>query len=256
MNFKKTDGDMKKTKWLFGLVLSLIFFTNCKQSGEGSSTEPATAAEIPATLAGYWVNADWWKTLRDTRSPRAAAPKAEVAAAIIRQDSSRWVADLSYNWHEGQQLTIRSKDGGLQLYDPQNAAVTTMALAIQPGGAMIRLDSFNMVKLGDGFDGYKVISHTLVGGQYDLNGKTVVFNPNGTVVGLDGFKFYELNLDYVTDELDAETIILSTESQDGREVLAYRWNGNQLVLSEILDNEDPNGRPFIVGKARYTLAKQ
>lgn len=248
---------MKSANIIAGLAFCLLFFTNCNQekTDKGGAAAGSAAAGIPANLGGYWVSKDWWQELQSTKSPKKAAAKLDyLAAAILRQDSSKWLADMSYNWHEGQQLTLREKDGGLQLYDPTNANVRAYSLVPQPDGS-IHFDSTAMVRLGDGFTGFNVIASTIVGGQYDWNGKTVVFNPNGTLVGLEDYYRYELALDYVTDQVGADQLMLSKEGQSP-EFFAFKFEGNKLVVSMLEDTGGKDEFMYKVGKVKYELVKK
>lgn len=237
-----------------GLAFCLLIFTNCKEkTAEG--TDQNVQAAIPANLGGYWVNDAWWRELQSTKSPMKAAEKlGDASAVIFHQDSTKWLADVSYNWHEGQQLTLRTKDGGLQVYDPKSAAVRQYLLVPQPDGS-IHLDSLPFVRLGDAFTGFNVISHTLVGGQYDLGGKTVVLNPNGTVIGLDDYYRYELLLDYVAEDVHADQLMLSKEGREP-EFYAFKIEGTHLQLFEIDDKGGKDEFKYEVGKLKYDLAKK
>lgn len=234
-------------------ALGLFFFTHCQEGANSSSVESA-ATTIP-DLGGYWVNSTWWQELQSTKSPRKAAEKVgKVAGLIIHQDSTKWLADMSYGWHEGGQLTLRTKDGGLQFYDPQNAAVAQLPVVMQADGSML-LDGEKMINLGDAFTGFNVIAFTLLGGQYDWNGKTVVFNPKGTVVGLEDYYRYELLLDYVVDELGADQLMLSKEGQSP-EFFAMKLEGSKLTISEIVDKGGSEDFKYEVGKVKYELVKK
>ncbi len=240
------------TNKFFSIIALFFLLGACSNEPKGSDAAPV---KIPADLGGYWVSDVWWQELQSTKSPKKAAEKlGDVAGAIFRQDSSTWLADMSYAWHEGQQLTLRTKDGGLQLYDPQNAAVRAYALVPQPDGS-IHLDSTAMVRLGDAFTGFNVISHTIVGGQYDLGGKTVVLNPNGTVVGLDDYYRYELLLDYVTDEVGADQLMLSKEGQTPA-FYAFKIENNHLQLFSLEDVGGQDEFKYEVGKLKYDLVKK
>jgi hypothetical protein len=117
------------------------------------------------------------------------------------------------------------------------------------------LDSLKMVRLGDAFTGFNVIASTLVGGQYDMGGKTVVLNPNGTVVGLDDYIRYEMLLDYVAEDVHADQIMLSKEGRTP-DFYAYRLEGNKLQLFEIDDVGSKADFKYEVGKMKYELTKK
>ncbi|MCF8245016.1 MAG: hypothetical protein K9J37_11440 [Saprospiraceae bacterium] len=237
----------------FPIIALLFLLGSCNNAPSGNNSGQA---KIPDNLGGYWVNDAWWQELKNTKSPMKAAEKTgDVAAAIFHQeDSTKWVVDLSYGWHEGQQLTLRTKDGGLQAYDPMNAAVHQYSLTPQPDGS-IHLDATVMVRLGDAFTGFNVIASTLVGGKYDLGGKTVVFNPKGTVVGLDDYYRYELLLDYVAEDVHADQIMLSKEGLTP-EFYAFKMEGNYLQLFEIDDIGSKDEFKYEIGKLKYDLVKK
>ncbi|MBI1226039.1 MAG: hypothetical protein GC192_12455 [Bacteroidetes bacterium] len=236
---------------IFPIILLVAILGSCNNSNNN-----AGSAKIPDNIGGYWVNATWWQELQNTKSPMKAAEKTgDVAAAIFHhEDSTRWLVDLSYGWHEGQQLTLRTKDGGLQVYDPMNATVHQYNLVPQSDGS-IHLDDTPMVRLGDAYTGFNVIAHTLVGGQYDLDGKTVVFNPKGTVVGLDDYYRYELLLDYVAEDVPADQLMLSKEGRTP-EFYAFKIEGNHLLLYEIDDMGGKEEFKYEVGKLKYDLVKK
>lgn len=239
-------------KILSTIALVGLLLTACKNEPGTASAKPV---EIPENLGGYWVNDTWWQELQSTKSPMKATEKLDgVSAIIFHQDSAKWLADFSYNWHEGQQLMVRTKDNGLQIYDPKNANVHQYSLVSRPDGSMY-LDSLKMVRLGDAFTGFNVIASTLMGGQYDMGGKTVVLNPNGTVVGLEDYIRYEMLLDYVAEDVHADQIMLSKEGRTP-DFYAYKLEGNKLQLFEIDDVGSKADFKYEVGKMKYELTKK
>lgn len=233
-------------------LLSGLLFFGCKNE-PGTAAAPPVA--IPENLGGYWVNDAWWQELQSTKSPMKAAQHLNgVAAAIFHQDSTKWLADMSYNWHEGHQLTLRTKDGGLQLYDPKNAAIQQYMLVPHPDGTM-SLDSLKMVRLGDAYTGFNAIASTLVGGQYEMGGKQVIFNPNGTILGLDDYIRYEMLLDYVSEDVQADQLQLSKEGRTP-DFYAFKLEGNHLQLYPIVDVGSKDAFKYEVAKLKYELVKK
>jgi len=231
-------------------ILGFAFF--------GCKNEPAAAAkapQIPDNLGGYWVNGIWWQELQSSKSPMKAAEKLTgPAAAIFHQDSTKWLADLSYNWHEGQQLILRTKEGQLQIYDPKNAAIQQYFLLPQADGSM-HFDSIPMLRLGDAFTGFNAIAYSMVGGEYDIGGKPVVFNPNGTIVGLGEYIRYEMLLDYVAEDVRADQIQLSKEGQTP-DFFAFKIDGDKLQLYEVKDMGGKGEFHYEVGNLKYELTKK
>ncbi len=116
-------------------------------------------------------------------------------------------------------------------------------------------DSIPMLRLGDAFSGFHAIASALVGGQYDLGGKTVVFNPNGTIVGLGDYAQYEMLLDYVTEDVRADQIQLSKEGQ-APDFFAFKIDGDKLQLYEVKDLGGKGEFHYEVGSLKYELTKK
>ncbi|MCU0347605.1 MAG: hypothetical protein MUC59_11760 [Saprospiraceae bacterium] len=246
---------MKKWYYLISLFVGVLFLTSCKEPTQGggapAGSEQATSQAMASSLVGYWVNEAWWEELQATKSPRKAFAKLDgIAGAIMLQDSARITANLAINWHEGAQYAVREREGKQELYDPTNAAVQPMPLTFRSEGA-ITLDKSNMVRLATDLLGVKIVGHTIFGGQWDYKGKTVVFNPDGTVVNIDGFRFYEPQLDYVVDQTGADEFSLSADG--GSPVFfAFKIEGNKLTISELVDE----GGTSKVGKVKYEMTKK
>lgn len=251
---------MKSKILMISAAFCLLFFTNCnpdsnrdKSAAEGGATDAAAVSSTD--LVGYWVNQAWWNELQSTKSPRQAADKIKgITGAIFLQNEAMTTANLSINWHEGSQYAVRTREGKQELYDPNNAAIQTIPLTPQSDG-VIRLENTDMVRLGPTIEGAKAVAHALLGGQYDLNGKVIVFNPNGTVVGLEGYNYYDILFDYVVDELGVDQLSLS---KDGSNPVfyAFKWEGNHLVISEIEDVGGKDKFAYQVGTVRYDLVKK
>lgn len=250
---------MKKWYYLISLFVGVFFLTSCKEPTQGggapTGSEQATSQAMASSLVGYWVNEAWWEELQATKSPRKAFAKLDgIAGAIMLQDSARITANLAINWHEGAQYAVREREGKHELYDPTNAAVQPMPLTFRSEGA-ITLDKSKMVRLATDLLGVKIVGHTVFGGQWDYKGKTVVFNPDGTVVGLDNYRYYELLLDYVVDEVGADQFSLSENG--GQPVyFAFKMEGGKLVVSELEDVGVKGEFSSKVGKVKYELVKK
>lgn len=240
-------------KQRFFQIMALAFVLGSCNGGSGGNE--TAMAKFPDNLSGYWVNDVWWQELKKTKSPLKASEKAgEVAAAIFHQDNNEMLVDLSYNWHEGRQLSVRLKDGALQVYDPKDANTHQSSLVPKPDSSMM-MDATSLVRLGEPFTGFTVIGYTLVGGQYDLGGKTVVFNPNGSVVGLEDYIRYEILLDYVAEDVRADQIMISKEGRTP-DFYVFKFEGNHLQLYEIDDKGNKDEFKYEIGKLKYDLVKK
>jgi hypothetical protein len=249
---------MKSKTLLAGTAFCLLFFTNCNEkTAEGNATEGQTASVqlAPSDLVGYWVNDAWWKEVQSTKSPKKAAANLKgIAGAIVLQNGEQTTANLSYNWHEGMQYAIRTREGKQELFDPNNAATGTLPLTPLADGA-VKFDSSALVRLAPTIEGAKAVGNAVLGGEYDLKGQKVVFNPNGTVAGLEGYNYYDLLLDYVVDEVGTDQLSFSKDGSDPK-FYAFKWEGDHLIISEIDDVGGKDQFLYKVGKLRYDLVKK
>ncbi|MCC6723264.1 MAG: hypothetical protein IT258_02050 [Saprospiraceae bacterium] len=245
---------MKQLKLMVGLFLSLVFFTNCQEKTGGPT---AAGSATNADLVGYWVNVPWWEELKATKSPRQAFTKLqEISGAIIYEDKGKIVANLAYNWHEGGlPYGVRTREGKQELYDPTNAATPSIPLVFKEKDQIL-LGNSNLLRLGAPVEGTKAVGHVVLGGEYDLNGKKVVFNPNGTIVGLEGFQYYELQIDYVIDESGTDEVSLSNDGSNPK-FFAFKIEGDHLIISELVDNKAPDAKTmYTPGQVKFDLVKK
>ncbi len=249
---------MKSKTFLAGTALCLFFFTSCNEkTAEGNTTEGQTASTqlVPTDLVGYWVNETWWKELQSSKSPKQAAANLKgIAGAIVLQNGAQTIANLSYGWHEGMQYAVRTREGKQELFDPNNAATGTIPLTPQADGT-VKFDSAALVRLAPTIEGAKAVGNAVLGGEYDLKGKKIVFNPNGTVAGLEGYNYYDLMLDYVVDEVGTDQLSLSKDGSNPT-FFAFKWEGGHLIISEIDDVGGKGQFLYKVGKVRYDLVKK
>ena len=240
------------------LFFSILFFTSCQEGTTGGNpTEQQSSGKLLSTadLVGYWVNEAWWEKVKATKSPKQAAVGLNgISGAILLENEGAVIANLSYNWHEGAQYAVRTREGKQEFYDPANAATALLPLVPLENGT-VKFDGQAMVRLATGLDGAKTAANAVLGGEYDLNGKKVVFNPNGTVVGLEGYNYYDIKFDYIDDMVDADQMTLSF---DGSEpvVFAFRYEGNHLFIAEIEDVGGSGKFDYRVGKVKWDLTKK
>ncbi len=241
------------------LFFSLLLFASCKEGATGGATsaEGQSSGKLLANtdLMGYWVNEAWWEKVKATKSPRQAAVGLNgISGAILLDDKGKILANLSYNWHEGAQYSVRTRDGKQEFYDPNNAATALLPI-ISVDHDVAKFDGQTMVRLAPSLEGAKAVAYAVLGGEYELNGKTVVFNPKGTVVGLEGYNYFDIKFDYMDDPVGADQMTLSF---DGSQPVtyAYKYEGDHLIISEIEDVGGSGEFNYKVGKVKYNLKKK
>lgn len=250
-------------------LLATVLFTHCKNS---PATPPAdapaadtTAAQAPprpdaSPAEGYWVNKQWWETLQRTKSPEKAAKELGVAGAAIRKDSTgAWEAVVNYAFHEG--MAYRVKPTGGSSYDFVNTEIKQIEhnFRLNPDQSA-QLDSFAMVRIGDGQLSDAFLSNSIVGGTYAIKSskRDVVFGPDGSLTGLEGYVGYEVLFDYIEDQLQADEIMLIKPGEYGeRDFYVFQFKGNQLLLTTIEEKTDKDAvTTFKKGKVKYELTRR
>jgi hypothetical protein len=245
---------MKNHLYFLLLLSGTLLLTHCQNNSTGNKDEAAADA---AVLEGFWVNDAWWQVLQQSKSPLNAMPEADIAAVVVQQDSNIWVADLSYGWHEGMRFGLQAAGDAFHLTDPYENNKVKHRLSLQPDGSL-HLDSLAFVRIGDSRNGYDAIPASILAGTYSLAGTTglVTFNPDGSLAGLDNYTQYDLLIDYVTDEIGSDQLMLDTGEEDP-DFYAFQFKGNQLIISSIeLSGESEEYPTYKVGNVKYVLTKK
>lgn len=253
-------------------LLATLVFTRCNNGPATPPTEEAPAADTTVAVQapqpradaspaeGYWVNKRWWETLQRTKSPEKAAKDLGVAGAAVRKDSTgNWEAVVNYAFHEG--MAYRVKPTRDSSYDFVNMEIKEVEhnFRLNPDQTA-QLDSFVMVRIGDGQMSDTYFSNSIVGGTYSIKSSKgdVVFGADGKLTGLDGYVGYEVLFDYIEDQLQADEIMLIKPGEYGeRDLYVFQFKGKQLLLSTIEEKTDKDAvTTFKKGKVKYELTRK
>lgn len=237
-------------------LLFLLALAQCRPSPEKETTQN-TAPSAEAALEGFWVNDAWWKLLQATQSPKEASDKAGISSVVIQQDSTLWVADVSYGWHEGMRYSLKSKAGGFDLINYMGDNEKMHELYPQSDGTL-RIDSFVMVRIGDVETGWQIVPYTILGGSYTRKGTSakVEFKADGTVTGLGDYSNYDILADYVTDEIGADQMTL-WQGEEPSDFFVFEKKDGKLLLYITEEKTDSEGYTiFAKGPLRFELEKE
>lgn len=255
---------MKKLIQILSMALLVgALFTNCNNS-QTASTETTAADSIATTyepvVEGYWVNKAWWETLQSTKSPHKAAEKLGIAAVVVQKDSTgAWQAVVNYAFHEGGAYKLQPAEGGnFALMNPEGGD-KQHDFIFNPDSTVF-LDSFQMIRIGDGqMDDFDIQSG-IIGGNYSLKGKqggTVNFASNGTISGLEGYQGYDILFDYIEDVVGADEVMLIKAGSDERDFYVFELKDKQLLLYPVDEITGKDGSTtYKKGKVKYELTKQ
>lgn len=237
-------------------------------------------------IKGNWVMTDYINSLKVTKSPIKSW---EVLKGIVEI----WIGDeinegrlevgASYNNHEGYSFGIYFELGqnskslkiDLNTYE-EDSSFYELGYEIAKADTFLYLYHYkknkilidkrqflkvNLIKTIDKADAaleYKT-NEILISGKYYLVDKTdskipVVFNSDGTVIGLPGIKTYYINTDFMVGPLNNLDELSFNIYQKNQKNYAIEIKSDAIYLYET--KEDKDHINLLLGKLKYKLLKQ
>ena len=220
---------MKKYKFLFqSLVAATLVLSigGCdesanKQNQQGSTNqETATQAPDRSPYVGNWINLEYVKALRSTRSPREAQDKARL---LLLEDES--VSGI-VNFHEGEALEWGEKEGMVGLMaDGKFEALKLDGNVLRYNGTEFQMAAMNG-------DRPLVVEQSLLAGNYRFNDQEVQLSPTGGVTGLVGIHHYQVVYDYYGPGRDRDMVQMGPDANNLRDFI-FGYENDALVIFEI-----------------------
>lgn len=297
---------MQLKKILVFLLLTSVFA--CQQQSDTVTQAPPAASitadstansakpialRISPIISGYWLSAQYWKTLERTRSPVEAfdhllnGPSSIYIKPFLAQVDSVEI-DVSYNFHEGGSKTILLRLGRNDKILPlrpqlgdENKTVSELSYQVSATDTILfltkrdtrtnriidKISYYRTLKPGvktDLNDGANWgINKLLIAGQYrgvDSIGQPVNthFLPDGRVTGLP-FSQYTILTDFITPN-SGDEILFDTYS-DHQCLFGASFGRDTLRLYTILHTvgvapgETDTTELFSRGRLRYQLVR-
>lgn len=213
------------------ILLYSFFVTvvvSCTGSVEQSSeqTQRSTVEAYEPTYQGVWVNKKYVEALEQTHSPKVAQNSCYISYISIPREQSAEIL-IVHNFHEG--ITYRPVSLG-KMY-VLNTSETSDTLKFEDGDKIAFWKGEKFVKLQQHHGEGRIVEELLIAGKYTLEGnnKEVVFTYEGKIQGLESYRYYKINVDYMDAGMQLDQIELS---KDGKkwDRLGFSVEGNRARL--------------------------
>jgi hypothetical protein len=271
-------------KRLVYLPLILCILLSCKSKITGDDQDPSTTKPLDQTpelkhqftplINGIWVSQDYLKKVKKSKSPMAAAAKADGVTAMAI-DTSKLQGDsimvpVIINNHEGNNVALRFEAGRNTntvtlgndelTYKIKNADTTlivyhyntntkeTMTIkfikALQSNPGIQPSYGLNMA-----------VNKNLMAGTYiaaDAAGKKydVSFSPDGKVSGLPGFSTYYVQIDLVASSKENADQIIFNLNAKRQKPYSFLIHKNTLTLYDNANQLKSNKPSFTLNRKR------
>ncbi|MDX1906172.1 MAG: hypothetical protein SF053_04000 [Bacteroidia bacterium] len=220
-------------KFCFGLIGLMLLAGACVPPSSSPSAKLADARE----LAGYWIHQGWADSLLASGSPLLAHDVVEELSMLLISGQAGDTIPVGYGFHEGGEFVLTALPSGWALTLPDNPE-PVHRLELRNGKLMV--DSVVFIKLpSTAEDIYTWALDTLIGGTYDMGGKTVGILPDGRITGMDSIGYAEVQLDFEAEDRYADHIRLSPDTLQRGTWYAYKVQQDTLWLYTLRCEYEP-----------------
>lgn len=210
-------------------------------------------------FAGVWVNAIYLQRIRNNRSPRLSQNVEESCIKIPSRTLQ--TASMIYGFHEGSEGMVVIKEG--DRYKLYSADLKLLLKTIEPvSDSMIHVGDQTFIRVQHPdttlYD-WGVLEEFLFRGKYrDQLGQAVVFSADGRVSGLDSFRYYIPQPDYIGNPGTTDNIQLGQSPEHVRN-FGFRFDKDSLIIytmgCELYDSVAKECDIEGLGNRLYTLVR-
>jgi len=285
---------MKQTLFTFAAI---VMFCSCGQDHNSSTAKKSTSTthadsvqllvrQFAPFINGFWVQKDYVKAMKSTKSPRIAYERVKsdvIAIRInlddIKGDSLRMPTAISNHeagWmylkvksgHNNQTLATNNLPGSdfSELgYEVKSGDTNVVIYHYAPNKRLIEAISYikelpqtnpenKLVNVG-----YRIVNQVLIAGNYsttDSNGhpEMVKMDNEGNITGFGDFSAYEVNIDFAEGMLEnLDDIKFTNTGGKDRPSYIFKIDADTLNLYQELQNADST--ELVKGRLIYRLVK-
>jgi hypothetical protein len=269
-------------KTLFYITISLFGLTlfSCQDKGHKSNEKISTPYR--KILHGVWIPDNYIKEIKKTMSPIAASivlkGYSELTIDTTKIEGDSLFVSGGWNNHEGGGFYMWFKPGQINTSFPTNnpdydnrSNFYELGYKINQKDTSLILYHYDKNKkildksyfskvsevsatLSDGLQCF--VNSVLIKGKYKLlsNGQTVEFTNAGQVIGLDNFKKYFIQTDFVVmADNDIDNIIFDVYSN---KQIAFAYKLKKDTLDFFTTKSDSTGLPMLIDSLQYRLVRQ
>jgi hypothetical protein len=242
---------------IFGLLFSCTS-NDRTQDDSKKLTDQFKSLDTLVSFSGYWLSEDYHNSIRQFKSPKKAQDGSQF---IFIPDRTLQQTIMIYNFHEGGTfLKILKHGDGYEIWEVQDDSLTQRLYSVEIISATkIKLGDKTFVKINSlkNKDTYQILEKILFEGQYtNSNGKTIEFKPNGQVIGLDNFTYYDPIIDYFDAGMQVDQVGLGN-SQSELDWYGFKFNRDTLELYKLncltFDSTDNRCVEVDYGQLSYKL---
>ncbi len=241
---------MTRLTIIFLLAISII---SCHTKIDSiNDSDKAISNDTIIPFNGTWASEAYIRILKTTKSPRLS----QDSGYFIQIPKSYKDKTFPYLYHEagGEYHVVKHREK-FYLKSIDNTT-DSLKITVADNGNKLKIWNDIFVKIKDSCG---VPEDVLFKGNYKLNGKSVTFNANGTIVGLDSIKFYAIENDYIGPGLgDLDVIYLGKTSKE-KQTHSFLFKADTLFIFKIkcLEIDSSNGDCLDIAneKLLYKLIK-
>lgn len=212
-------------------IFTVGFLLSCAVGDKNNnSNQSFKQLDTTVSISGYWLNEDYYKSIRAFKSPKEAQDGSEF---IFIPSRTLQQTIMIYNFHEGGSfLKIIKNNKHYELWEVIDDSLTQKLYTIEeisPTQIKLGKKIFHKITIEKHQDSYKILEALLFKGKYTTtDGKTVQFKANGQLLGLDDFKYYEPIIDYFDAGMQVNQIGLGNSPKN---LIWYGFAFNKDTLS-------------------------
>ncbi|MES2138850.1 MAG: hypothetical protein V4511_04035 [Bacteroidota bacterium] len=246
------------------LFVLIIVISSCGSNNESSNLGNETETVLNDTVtsySGYWATEKYISVLKETKSPSKSRAKQDffkipksykdvapttiyheygIDAYVLKHKSSYFFKDYYSVTHPG---SSGNNDSTEVFFSDKGNKMKVKE------GVYVRIPENN-----------GIIEEIVFKGQYKSDGKSVTFDGNGTIAGLDSVHFYKASIDPYYNMGNTDDIIHFGKTKEEMLMHCYEFKGDTLLIyaidclswkEDVGDCSKPQK-----GKLKWTLIKE
>lgn len=183
------------------------------------------------SFSGCWLSEDYYNSIMQFKSPKRAQDGSQF---VFIPNRTLQQTVMIYDFHEGGEFMKLLKHGNsYEFWGFQEDSLTQELYSVEIiSTTKIKLGEKTFVKINpvNGKYNYRILEEILFEGKYvGFDGKSIEFKPNGQVIGLDDFTYYEPIIDYFDAGMQVDQVGLGNSEND-LDLFGFKFNNDTLEI--------------------------
>lgn len=222
---------------IFMVLIGFMFscsFNDRKPDSSKAFIDDFKSLDTTISFSGYWLSEDYYNSIQQFSSPQKAQ---DGSLFIDIPDKTLQQTIMIYNFHEGGTFLKILKHGNkYEVWEVQDDSLTQRLNTIDIiSTTKIKLGEKTFVKINPvkTQNTVQILEEILFKGIYtNKDGKTIVFKPNGQLVGFDNFNYYNPIIDYIGEGMQVDQVGLGSSQKDIK-WYGFKFNQDTLELYKL-----------------------